>query len=134
MSGEIAFSLTTQIKPAKKFTIDGVEYQMKGVDHLSPDDEARVLALFSRHAILVGELEVEKNSGRGEGIAKAARETRLRIVRKLTDIPAEIAETLPLTVQVKLLEAIKEELQADAEEDDEPNDAVGRVDDELGTS
>ena len=119
MSDEgFSLALTTAVKPAKKFTVDGIEYEMLGVDHLSPTDEAEVLALFSRHSILVNELDRERNVSKGRVIADRARTARLQVIKKLTTL-GDIAATLPLTQQVKLLEAIQAEVEREDEDDED---------------
>lgn len=113
-------SLTTVLKPPKKFLVDGDEYELLGVDHLSADDEADVMALFSRYGILQSDLEVQSEVRKGAETAKKMKATRLTILTKLTTLPLEVAKKLPLTQQVLLLEAVQAEVEAEGEEDDEP--------------
>jgi hypothetical protein len=105
---EISFALTSTVEPPKKFTLDGDVFELLGVNHLSPDAEAEAMALFARHTILAEEVDGTKNLSRGEEVAKQLRATRLRIIHKLTTIPD--TRTIPLHVQVKLLEAVREEM------------------------
>ncbi len=117
---EFPLSLSTTVEPAKKFLVDGVEYEMLGPDHLSPADEAEVLALFSRHNILTRELDRERVVEKGKIIAKRQREARINVIAKLTTLPKNEIETLPLSQQVKLLEALEEMIVAsESDEDDE---------------
>jgi hypothetical protein len=111
-------SLTTVLKPTKKFLVDGSEYEILGVDHLSPEEEAEVVALFSRYGVLQSELEVEKNVSKGTPKAMQVRQTRLTLLTKLTTLNPSVAAKLPLTQQVRLLEAIQAEVEA--EDEDEP--------------
>ena len=122
---EISLALTTRIKPAKKFSVDGEEYQLLGIDHLSPEDENKVMALFARHSILLQEQEGTDNLAKGTVIADRVRKTRLEIICTLTDLPKAIASALPLGQQALLLETLQEEISADAEPDDsEESDGV----------
>jgi hypothetical protein len=111
-------NLTTVLKPTVKFTVDGQEFDILGVDHLSPDEEAEVMALFSRYGLKQSELEVQPNVSKGKATALEMKATRLTLLTKLTTLPPDIASKLPLTQQVRLLEAIQEEVEA--EDDFEP--------------
>jgi hypothetical protein len=106
-------SLSTALKDTIKFSVDGVGYEILGVDHLTPDDEAEVMALFARYGNIQMELDGEKNVSKGIPKALELRGTRLRLLVKMTTMPAEVAAKLPLTQQVQLLEAIQEEGEAD---------------------
>lgn len=117
---EFEISLSTALSPAKKFQLDGDPYDLLGIDHLSPNDEARVMALFARLGVLTAELELTSNVNRGEELAKRVKETRLNILAKLTSAPKDSLEKLPLGEQVRLLGAIEGVIgTADADEDDD---------------
>lgn len=116
-------ALSTQVKPAKKFTVDGEEYQLLGLEHISKEGEAEALALLSRHSLLMIELENTANVTKGKVVAERLRECRLRVIRALTDLPKETAETLPLHAQAQLLEAVVAEMSYG--DDDEETDASG---------
>lgn len=125
---EFPLNLTTAVSPPKTFTIDGVEYNLLGPDHLSPDQEAEAMALFARHALIQQQLDMTERLAEGEATAKRLRTCRILVLSKLTTIPKALVEKLPLSIQVTLLEAIHEQMarpeEADpddpAEEDDEP--------------
>ncbi len=114
----IGLALSTQVAPAKKFTVDGQEYQILVVDHLSVNDEAEVTALFSRFQWLLMELEQTPNLTKGKALAEGLRRTRLQIIGKLTDLPKNVREALPLGQQALLLEAIEAEIQSSRESPD----------------
>ena len=122
MTSDYALTLSTALKPAKKFLVirkDGVEeeYQLLGVDHLSPTDEAKTMALFARYNWLNTELDATPKTDKGEKIAAAMRSVRLNLIAKMTDMPAHVADEMPLTQQVKLLEAIQVEIEGEDESD-----------------
>jgi hypothetical protein len=120
MAEGISLALTTEIAPAKLFTVDGAEYKLLGIDHLSAEDEAGAMALFARHSLLAQEIELTANTKRGAELALKLKSCRIRILCKLTTLPEEVATKLPVGAQVKLLEAIQVELSAeDADEDDD---------------
>lgn len=127
MSDAFALSFTTSLKPAKKFLVDGAPYEILGVDHLSPDDETEVTALFARYNVLQSELEVTSNVAKGKGLAEKIKTTRLTILTKLTSMPRDVAGTLLLTQQVALLDT----LASDAEGDDAAG--TGTTGDEAST-
>lgn len=114
---EISLELTTSIAPAKKFTVDGDEYLLLGVDHLTPEQENKVMALFARHALLLAEQEQTSHLGKGEAIAGRVRQCRLSLISTLTNLPQDIAGRLPLTQQARLMETLQEEMNS---EDDDP--------------
>lgn len=111
----ILLALTTEIEPAKKFTIDGEEYQLYGLNHLSKKDETEALALFARHSILVARLESSPNVNRGKQLAEEVKKCRIQIITRLTNSPTEVAEQLPLGEQVKLFRAIQTEIGEDGD-------------------
>ena len=116
MSEGFSLALTTAIKPTKKFTVDGEEFDLLGVDHLSPEVEAEVMALFARYGLLTSDLESTSNVMKGKEIADRMRSTRLALLAKLTTMPKDTAAKLPLSQAVKLMEAIESEVEA-ADED-----------------
>ena len=131
---EFPLSLSTTVEPAKKFLVDNIEYEMLGPDHLSPADEAEVLALFSRHNILTNELYRCRLVEKGKLIAKRQRAARIDVIAKLTTASKDIIETLPLSQQVKLLEALEAEVNREDEvdEQEEASEPVAEAA-ELGT-
>ena len=111
MSKKFSVSLTTAIKPAALFLVDGQEYEMLGPEHLSPEEDAEVMALFARHALLLSELEMTRNLQKGTAVAEAVRKGRFAIIGKLTNMPRDLIERLPLPQQAKLMEAIRAEME-----------------------
>lgn len=127
-----SLALTTKLAPTQKFTVDGQEFEILGLDHLSKDDEATVVALFARHNVLAFELENTSDIARGENLAKRTRKTRVQLLTKLTTMPQELVEALPLPAQVKLLQALQADLNEETgveDEDDEAPDAGDGSDD-----
>lgn len=123
-----ALSLSTTIKEPRKFTVDGEPFQLLGLDHLSKDSETEALALFSRHQQLVMELATAGRLDKGKAIAERVKKVRLMILCKLTDMPKDVAEKLPLGEQVKLLEALMEEISGD---DDDVEDSAEEFGDDT---
>ena len=117
MSKGISLALSTEVAPAKIFTVDKEEFSLLGTDHLSPDSEAEAMALFARHGILQRELDSTPNVSKGKEIAERLRKCRILILTKLTTIPTETADKLPLGAQVALLEAIQEEMESATDDD-----------------
>lgn len=118
----ISLALTTEIAPAKKFTLDGEVYELLGIDHLSAEDEALAMALFARHGLLAQEIELTANTKRGAELALKLKSCRVRILCKLTTLPEEVAMKLPIQAQVKLLEAIQVELAGPDEDEADVDD------------
>lgn len=114
-------NLSTRIKEPAKFTVDGREYQILGIDHLSPTEESQVMALFARHAILTDELSMSRVTAKGERIALQMKEAREALLGKLTDLDSATIKKLAVSKQIKLLEVIEQVVSEDAEED-EPAD------------
>lgn len=121
---DFALSLSTVLTPTKKFKVDGVPYDLLGIDHLSSEEEAEVMALFARYESLQDELSGQKNTDRGKVTATHMRATRISILTKLTTLPKDVANKLPLTAQVRLLETVQAETEAN-EEDTPVEDAPG---------
>jgi hypothetical protein len=113
----IALELSTELSPPKLFTIDGEEFQILGVDHLSPDQEAQVTALFAKHSLIATDLQYERNMKKGEQLAQRLRNVRLEILSRLTTAPKETLDRLPLPGQLALLKELQTGLTADDEEE-----------------
>lgn len=109
-------SLSTQIKPATNFSVDGVPYEMYTTDHLSEEQESEVQALFARHAVLSQRLAMCDNVQMGVKLADGMREAQLRVMALLTNLPRDLAERLPAAAKAKLIEALSIEMVS--EEDD----------------
>jgi hypothetical protein len=110
MSNNIVLELSTRVAPPKKFTVDGEEYSLLGVDHLSKEGETEAMALLARHSILMNQLAVTGNTDKGKLIAGRIRDCRLKVICKLTTLPAEVAGELPVSAQADLLETIIQEM------------------------
>jgi len=126
MSVDTILSLSTEVVPPKKFEVDGVEYDLLGLEHLSEDEEARATAAFMRFGRLLGRLENSTNDRESQKIARALRTRRIELITQLTTLPLEVAEKLPLSGQTRLFRAIQEETG---------QEALSDLDDEdIGTS
>lgn len=121
----MALSLSTIVKPAEKFTVDGEEFELLGMEHLSDSDEAEVIALYSRHTLLAIDLESTSAVAKGMVIAERLKATRLAILCKLTTMPKEIAIKLPDREQVRLLTALQEKDVPEDEDEDGLNPGTG---------
>lgn len=131
---DTVLALSTRVKPARKFTVDGEEYELLGIDHLSDADEAEAIALFARHTLLAIDLEQTISVAKGKEVATRLKQTRLTILAKLTTLPKQIAAQLPIDQQIKLLAALQEELEGEEDANDtgdpEQADGAGSGDDE----
>ena len=125
-SEEILFALSTHVVAPKKFTVDGEEFNLLSLDHLSKEEEAMVMALFARHALLGQELELSPNAKRGAEVAERLRNCRLQLLTRLTTMSKSVAESLPLSEQARLLSALEEEM-ALVESDEEEDKSVERA-------
>jgi hypothetical protein len=112
----MTLAITTALKATQKFTVDGVEYQLFDMDHLSPDEEAEALALFSRFGILAQGLDATANVKKGVELAKRMRVCREQVVARMTDLPADVIANIPLSQLSLIMEAMQNELEG-AEDD-----------------
>jgi hypothetical protein len=126
-----SLALSTTIKEPKTFTVDGEPFKLLGIDHLSKDAETEALALFSRHQLLVQELSLADRLDRGKAVAERVKKVRLMILCKLTNMPKDVAEKLPLGEQVKLLEALQEEIAGDDDVDEAADEEFSETDSEA---
>jgi hypothetical protein len=115
---DIVVSISTQVKPAKRMLLDGEEFHILGPDHLSPEDESIIMALFARHELLQRELANEPKETRGKAIADRIRECQERLFSKLTDIPRDRIAALKLTQKAELMEAIERIVTAENEDEE----------------
>lgn len=110
MTSEPILNLSTRVAPVKTFLLDGAEYKLFGIDHLSKDDETTVMALFARHGVLSMQLDGEANVDRGKRLAEALKATRHKLLRTLTTMPLDVVEELPEGAAAKIMEAMQDEL------------------------
>src|SRR4051794_24435684 len=101
--------LSTEVEPAKTFTVDDEEYKLLGLEHLSDEDEARATAAFTRFGQLVRALDRSNSDQAAKRLAKQLRDRRIELITMLTSIPTEVADKLPLSAQVKLFRAVQAE-------------------------
>ncbi len=107
--------LSTVVKPAKMFTIDGSEYDLLSLDHLSATQEAQVVALFNRHERITAALAEEKNHDRATALALKMRDVRIAVLALMTSAPASVLRELPMTAQTTLMVGIQKEVEANAQ-------------------
>lgn len=124
-------TLSTRVVPARKFTVDGEEYEILGLDHLSREDEALVTARFSKYSQTAGNLSIEENLTKGTELALSLRKQRTAILTQLTTLPKDVADKLPTRPAIALIEAIQKEMEGEGtgDEDDEPD-----TEEETGTA
>lgn len=107
----IELSLSTSVRPAQKFTVDGNEYELYDMDHLTPEQESEVLALFARFANIAAELDATSNVLKGRELADRLRATRVSIIVVMTNVPKGTVEQLPLSQQALLVEAMQNDME-----------------------
>lgn len=113
MSTVPILDLSTQVKPPSTFTVDEEEYQLLGLEHLSPEDEAKATAAFSRFAQILRKLDDAANDVDAAKLAKALRGRRVKLIAMLTTVPTDVADKLPISAQTKLFNAIRKETGLD---------------------
>lgn len=117
MTSSSILSLSTQVEKPKTFTVDDIEYDLLGLAHLSATDEAEVTAFLSRFEQAGTKLDRAKSDSDAVRFAQDLRKRRIGLITKMTTIPVEIAEKLPLAEQIKLFAAVRDELSGDADVD-----------------
>lgn len=101
--------LSTEVEPAKTFTVDDEEYKLLGLEHLSDEDEAKATAAFTRFGQLLNALDRANSDQQATRLSKQLRERRIELITMLTTIPKDVASRLPLSAQVKLFRAVQQE-------------------------
>jgi hypothetical protein len=128
--------VSTKVSDPKPFLLDGEKYHLLGLEHLSREVEAEVVALFAQYGRLSMRLEIEKKRETSKKIVEKMQVLREELLGALTDVPADVLAKLPVGAQVKILEALQSLVEgADADEDleEEPklDGASSDGDDEL---
>lgn len=108
--------LTTDVSTPTPFTVDGEPYNMFTYEHLSKEQEAHAQALFRRHSRELNKLNTATNDQSAERAADSNHETRVDILCALTDMPREVASTLPTPQQARLMKEISSRMRNEAEE------------------
>lgn len=111
-----------ETKPMKIF---GDVYQLKTMDHLSPDEESQVSATFARFLSIYQRLATAKTDQKAKVEAARLRKLRIKLILLMTTIPRRVVERMGPGGQGKVLAAIQEEIGAEADDD------VGDVDLEV---
>ena len=120
MSNDFVLELSTQVVPGKQFSVDGEAYDLVNADHLSEDDEARIMGKFSLHFQIIRKLDRARNEAEARKLAKDLRRSRIELITELTSVPKDIVQKLPLTAQSSIIEAVQEELGVLPEGDEQP--------------
>ena len=115
----VLFEISTEVTPTASFDVDGVLYKIKSSEHLSEAEEVRVNVLFARHVRLARLLDEEENEVKATKVATALRRNRMELLCTLTDLPRDVAERLPMSGQVKLLDYIRKEVSGEPDDDEE---------------
>lgn len=106
-------SLSTSIEPAETFEVeDGGEmktFELLGFEHLSPEQEAKATAAFTRFQQCAVRLDRAQSDAAAEKLAGELRKRRIDVLCLLTTMPREVAEKLPMSAQVQLFKAVREE-------------------------
>jgi hypothetical protein len=121
--------LSTEIEPAEKILIDGTEYDLYSFDHLSDKDEAAVTALFSRFTKIYRLMARTTNRRKEEEQARALQSARTSLIAKMTSIPRDTVQSLPVSVQGKLVKAIREEIADEDELEAGSDEELGDLED-----
>ncbi len=130
---KISLNLSTSVKPAEKFTVDGVEYSLLGLEHLSPEAENTITALFARHGAVSIELGYGPPIDKGEALAERLKRLQNKIIGCMTDLPEDVIETIPMMEKARLFEAINQKYEkGDDEAASNPAGDVRPADDEPG--
>lgn len=108
--------LSTAVVETVKFTVDGTEYELYGLNHLAEADEVRVMALFSRFDRAQEALKEAANQKKAEDLARALRGLRLKLLSTMTSCPESVLGNLPLKGQIALMEAVAKEFEDDDED------------------
>src|SRR5688572_27618701 len=126
-------ALSTEILPAKKIKVDGEEYELLSFDHISPETEAQVTALFARFQRTYQLMAGSPKDDKAVKLAKQLRRYRELLIAKMTTIPLSKVKQYHPGVQGKLLEAIEEETgEADEDSSDTEASAFDEGDDGGG--
>lgn len=96
-------SISTAADPPDKIELDGVEYDLYGLQHLGKDKENKAVALFARHEHLTQLLYAAENDRDAERISTTMRGVRIDMIVTLTTIPHDVADALPLHAQQELV-------------------------------
>lgn len=118
MSADPILSLSTEVEPAKTFEVDGETYQLLGIEHLSPEQEAEVSGLFARFEQVAFNLARSKSDKDAKLLAKNLRTRRVELITKLTTIPLDVADKLPAGAQLQLFRAVMDEFGGENDEDE----------------
>lgn len=117
--------ITTEEVPAKLFTIDGEEFELYSLDHLSPEQESSVTATYARSQRIVERLASAKNDQIAEKEAAKLRPLRVKLIGLMTSVPRDRANELHPRAQGKIMDAISEEIRGEEEEEDSDGDSDG---------
>jgi hypothetical protein len=101
--------LSTAVDEAKTFTVDGETYKLLSFDHLSAEDESKAMGDSARFEQLMNKMSRAGTDAEARRLANQVRNKRIDILTRLTTMPRDVAERLPLQAQVKLFQAVQTE-------------------------
>lgn len=117
MSTAPVLELSTEIEPADVFLVDGEEYQLLGFKHLTPEDEAQVMANLARFDNISVKLATTGDDREAQRLAGQLRDRRITIIGLLTTLPEDKIRKLPLPGQVRLMKTIQQMAGLGGEDD-----------------
>lgn len=104
--------ISTSVVEADTFTVDDVQYELKGLVHLSPAEEVKVSAMFARYSNLNGQMGAAGTQAKAEALARQVRGVRLDLLAAMTTCPLEVIKRIPFPAQIALMEAVGEQFEA----------------------
>ena len=102
-------NLSTTAEPAGTIGIDDQVYELLGFEHLSPEQEAKATAAFTRFQQCAVKLDRAQSDQAAEKLAADLRRRRIDVLCLLTTIPREVVEKIPMSGQVALFKAVRQE-------------------------
>jgi len=104
--------ISTQVVEADTFTVDDVQYELKGLVHLSPAEEVKVSAMFARFNSLSEQMASAGTQAKAESFARQVRDKRHELLAAMTTCPLDLIKRIPLPAQIGLMDAVGEQFEA----------------------
>jgi len=109
-------ALTTKAVEPTRFTVDDEPYELYGMAHLNPNEEAEIMSAIAQYQRLATRLAVVASRSKGVAYAKKMYDLRIELLLRMTNLPEPVAKALPIPAQLELFSSIVAQLGEDEEE------------------
>jgi hypothetical protein len=94
--------LSTEVEPSFTIAIDGVDYELRTMSHLTKLEEAKLRRIVRKEIIQVEKINATSDDTLIERLATDLSNLRMELIEMMTTIPHDVLLKLPAMAQAKI--------------------------------